>query len=196
MAKIKSFEKYYDEYEKWFEKNNLIFDAELKIAKSLINLEKNGLEVGVGTGVFAEKLGITTGIEPSKEMQKIAQKKGLNIILGIGEKLPFKNESFNFIFINTTICFFDNPQKALQEAYRVIKPKGFIIIGFIDKNSMLGEKYQIKKDKSKFYSEATFFSQEEVNKIVAKVGFVKPISKVVQNTYNSFIFIKSFKENL
>ena len=69
-------------------------------------------------------------------------------------------------------------------------------MSFIDKDSKLGKKYQIKKDKSKFYSEATFFSQEEVNKIVTKVGFEKPISKVVPNTDNSFIFMKSFKENL
>lgn len=99
------------------------------------------MEVGIGSGQFAIPLGVDTGIEPSKEMRKLAQAKGLDAIEGIGEKLPFNNENFNFVFINTTICFFDNPEKALKEAYRVIKKNGFIVIGFIDKDSKLGKKY-------------------------------------------------------
>jgi len=40
------------------------------------------IEIGVGTGKFAEPLGITYGVEPSENMYKIAQKLNINIIKG------------------------------------------------------------------------------------------------------------------
>ena len=195
MAKIKNFEEHYNSYEEWFKKNSLIFEDELNVAKELIGSEVNGLEVGIGSGQFAIPLGISIGIEPSKEMRKLAQAKGLNSVEGIGENLPFNDDKFNFLFINTTICFFDNPLKALKEAYRVIKQDGFIVIGFVDKNSKLGREYQRKKSKSKFYSEAIFFSKDEVLALSKKAGFTNCIYKSVSSTENSFVFIKCFKAN-
>jgi hypothetical protein len=48
-----------------------------------------GVEIGVGTGRFAEPLGIRVVIEPSKAMRRMAQKRGIEVIDGVAESLPF-----------------------------------------------------------------------------------------------------------
>jgi len=89
----------------------------------------------------------------------------------VGENIPFKNGSFDFALIVTTICFFDDPTKALKETARILKPEGTVIIGFIDKESPVGQTYQKKKDENVFYSDANFFSIEEVIELLNQVGF-------------------------
>jgi len=54
---------------------------------------------------------------------------------------------------------------------RVLKKKGRIIVGIIDKNSKIGKIYQDKKVKSKFYRIARFYSTEELIKLLKKYNF-------------------------
>jgi len=55
----------------------------------------------------------------------------------------------------TTICFVDHLAKSFQESYRILKNDGFIVIGFVYKESKLGKQYQLKNEESKFYRNAT-----------------------------------------
>ncbi len=193
MAKIEAFEKHYLEYEEWFEKNYSLYQAELETLKSLVINVSNGLEIGIGTGKFALPLGVKIGVEPSKQMRQIATLKGLEVLAGIAENLPFKDNRFNFATMITTVCFVDNLLKSFQEAFRVIKQNGFLIIGYIDKNSKLGIEYQQRKQKSKFYKSAKFYSTEEIINQLKQVGFSSFEIKAVKDTQESFIFLKSFK---
>ena len=52
-----------------------------------------------------------------------------------------------------------------------MKNEGFIIVGFIDKESDLGKQYQLKRKKSKFYKDATFYSAENVIDFLRKTNF-------------------------
>ena len=129
------------------------------------------MEVGVGSGKFAAPLGIKTGVEPSDKMAKISKSLGIKVIKAIAEALPFEDESFDFVLMVTTICFVDDIKKSFKEIYRVLKKDGFIVVGFVDKDSELGAKYQKNRDKSKFYKEATFFSTSEVLDLLKDAGF-------------------------
>jgi len=71
----------------------------------------------------------------------------------------------------TTVCFVDDIQASFQEAYRVLKPGGYLIIGFIDRESSLGRLYQQHKKKSVFYKIATFYTVAEILLNLEKVGF-------------------------
>lgn len=60
------------------------------------------------------------------------------------------------------LCFLDLPLIALFEAKRVLKPNGTLIIGMIDKDSMLGAHYEATKQENLFYRNAHFYSVKEV----------------------------------
>ncbi len=172
MAKIEPFERFTQRYEEWFEKHRLVYQSELKAVDMLLPENREGcVEIGVGTGRFAAPLGIKYGVEPSKKMAEIARKRGITVYEGVAEDLPFENESFDCVLFVTTVCFVDDSEKALKEAYRVLKKGGYIVIGFIDKKSPLGEYYQSIKDKNPFYREAKFVSTDELVEVMKKIGF-------------------------
>ena len=172
MPKTEPFEKYSDEYDAWFEKNVELYEAELEAIRQLIPpAGAEGMEVGVGSGKFAAPLGIKIGVEPSEKMAIKARGQGIKVYPGVAEQLPFSDGRFDFILMVTTICFVDDVFKSFTEAFRVLKPGGCIIVGFVDRESELGRQYEEKKEKSKFYQDATFFSTQEVLKYLKKAGF-------------------------
>ncbi|RKY31622.1 MAG: SAM-dependent methyltransferase [Candidatus Omnitrophota bacterium] len=168
---MKIFDRYYKKYDAWYDKNEFAYLSELKAIRKVLPKKGKGLEIGVGTGRFAQALGIGSGVDPSKNMIEIAKKRGVNVKLGYGERLPFKNTAFDYVAVIITICFTKNPEKVLKEAYRVLKTKGKIIIGIVDKDSFLGKFYQ--KKKSAFYKEAVFFSVKEIVYLLGSTGFSK-----------------------
>ena len=171
MSRIEPFEKYSKKYEDWFERNEFAYKSEIQAIKELLPQGKNGIEIGVGSGRFAIPLGIKIGVDPSPRMRKIAQQKGIKVIDAVAEDLPFENSQFELVLMVTTICFVDNLNLTFEEAHRVLKSGGYLIVGFIDKGSSIGKLYQHQKKKSKFYKIATFYSVEEVVHHLKKVGF-------------------------
>jgi len=170
MPKTEVFDKYYKDYDNWFFKNELAYKAELNLIRKLIPKGK-GLEIGVGTGKFSVPFGIKDGVEPSDKMAEIAKEKGIRVVKGVAEDLPYDDNSFDFVLLVTTICFIDDPLKTLEEARRVVKSDGHIIIGFVDRESMIGQEYEKYKDQSKFYSPAIFYSSKEIEDYLKNSGF-------------------------
>ncbi|MEJ2627086.1 MAG: class I SAM-dependent methyltransferase [bacterium] len=171
MPRIEPFQKHTARYEQWFQKHRQAYQAELKAVENFLPERKDSLEIGVGTGRFAAPLGITTGLEPSPQMSKVAQKKGITIVEGIAEHLPFKNAVFQSVLIVTTVCFVDDIYQTFKEIFRVLAAGGRCIVGLVDRNSSLGKKYEKHKESSVFYREATFYSVEEIEKIMKDTGF-------------------------
>ncbi len=171
MVKSEPFDEYSRRYEKWFDSHKHVYLSELNAVEEMIPSEAKGMEIGVGSGRFSAPLDIELGIDPSKDMLKLARQKGIEPVLGQGENLPFRDNSLDFVLIVTTICFFDEPKTAIEEASRVLKEEGDIIIGFIDKDSPVGEIYQQKKEENVFYKNAEFFNVEEVLQILERSGF-------------------------
>jgi ubiquinone/menaquinone biosynthesis C-methylase UbiE len=184
MPKIEPFEEYPKRYEDWFRKNKFAYESELLAMKELIPANGEGIEIGVGSGKFAGPLGIKLGVEPSQKMRKIAEKKGIKVMDGVAEKLPFDDRQFAFALMVTTICFLDDLETAFKEAYRVLKPDGCFIIGFVDKLSPLGRLYQQHKTKNVFYKIANFYSVDEVVSYLRKAGF------------ENFAFVQTIFHNL
>ncbi len=171
MVNFEPFENFSQKYDEWFDKNSSVYESELQAVKELLPPSDNSIEVGVGSGRFAVPLGIKLGLDPSKKMGKIAEKRGINFIEGVAESLPFPDLQFDFILMVTTICFLDDVEKAFKEAYRVLKPKGYLVIGFIDAESPMGKLYEKHKNESTFYKNATFYSVKEVVSYMKKARF-------------------------
>lgn len=212
MPKTKPFEKFYDDYDEWFERNNFVYLSELEAIKSLLPkdfYDFRSVEIGVGTGRFALPLGIKLGVEPSPKMREIAKSRGIDVIDAYAENLPFRNEIFDLVLMVTTICFLDDVNKALREVYRVLKQFGIFVVGFIDRNSPIGRIYQERRESHRFYSVATFYSTDELLKLLSGAGFrdfdivqtiFKPLNDIssiepVKKGYGegSFVVIKAVK---
>lgn len=100
---------------------------------------------------------------------------------GVAEELPFDDSQFDFVLMVTTVCFVDDINKALMEAHRVLSHGGFLIIGFVDRSSMVGQTYLSHQSENVFYKDATFFSVGELVDIMDQTGFV-------DLTFNQTIF--------
>jgi len=163
------FDKYYKKYDAWYEKNKFAYLSEIRALKKAVPKKGEGLEIGVGTGRFALGLGIKYGVDPSLNMLKISRKRGIDVRRAQGERLPFDSLIFDYVAIIITLCFVKDPVKVLIEAKRVLKKRGTVIIGIIDKDSSLGRFYQEKK--SLFYRQAHFFGVKEVTNLLKMSGF-------------------------
>jgi SAM-dependent methyltransferase len=192
MAKTAPFDNYLAEYEHWFDDNYSVFLSELEAIRKVVPARSGGVEIGIGSGIFALPLGINEGCDPSASMRKKAVGRGLNVIDSIAENLPYTTESFDYALMVTTICFVDNPLQSIREVYRILKPDGIFIIGFVDKDSPVGKEYIKNKEKSLFYKDAVFFSTEEIYKLLIAGGFT--IGQTYQTVFGKLNDIKEIQQ--
>jgi ubiquinone/menaquinone biosynthesis C-methylase UbiE len=159
------------EYDEWFESHEWVYQSEVEAIRRFIPKTGEGIEIGVGTGRFSIPFGIKVGVEPTRAMAEIARKRGTNVYEAKAEHLPFQDNSFDFALMVTALCFLKNPLKALQEIRRILKPAGKIIIGMLDEDSPPGNLYEEKRNKSKFYRDARFYSAKQVLDWLKKLAF-------------------------
>ena len=109
--------------------------------RSLVNmmnpsLGKSLIDVACGTGDIGklyldntDKNNKITCVDPNKGMvrqgkEKLSNYKNINWVISPAEKLPFENNKFDFYTISFGLRNTKNLNKALSEAYRVLKPGG------------------------------------------------------------------------
>jgi SAM-dependent methyltransferase len=168
---ISPFEGHHERYETWFVKHEAAYISELLALRAFVPWQGQGIEIGVGTGRFAAPLGVRTGVDPSPTMLAHAAERGVRVVKGVAEKLPFASGGFDHALVVTTICFVDSAAGMLAEAHRVLKPDGRLVIGFIDRTSAMGREYLAHQAENVFYREATFYSADEVACLLHDSGF-------------------------
>jgi SAM-dependent methyltransferase len=171
MARTEPFDSYPDVYEAWFEKHRWVYLSEVEAIRRLLPATGRGIEIGIGTGRFALPLGIVEGVEPSRAMREYATRLGLRVTGGVAEDLPFVARSFDSALMVTTICFVDDVERSFREVGRILKPGRAFVIGMVDANSSLGERYRRMKSLNRFYRVATFYSTDEVVALMARTGY-------------------------
>ncbi|MBN1430812.1 MAG: class I SAM-dependent methyltransferase [Anaerolineae bacterium] len=159
------------EYDAWFDANLLVYQAEMETVRALLPSNGVGIEVGVGTGRFAEPLGVKIGLEPARRMARMAQDRGIDVCQGVGESLPFPSEQFDFVLLITVDCFVCDLAPLLGEARRIIRPEGSLILGAVDRASPIGRMYEANKHTDTFYREAYLRSADEIVTSVLAAGF-------------------------
>jgi SAM-dependent methyltransferase len=171
VPRIAPFEGHHRRYEAWFEQHEAAYVSELLALRPFVPWTGRGIEIGVGSGRFAAPLGVEFGVDPSGAMLAYAAARGIAVVQGVAETLPFAAGSFDYALVVTTICFVDSPARMLAEARRVLKPGGRLVLGFIDRQSALGQFYVAHQAESVFYRDATFYSADEVGRLLHETGF-------------------------
>ena len=195
MAITEPFDKYSDEYEKWFKENKYVYESELEAVRHFIPESKKGIEIGIGTGRFALPFGIKVGVEPSLMMRRFAVNQGLKVYESTAEKLPFADKSYDYALMVTTICFVDDVEKSFSEVRRILKLEGSFIVGFVDRESPLGKLYEKMKEQNHFYRYATFYAADEVIKLLNSNKFTNV--EIIQTVFGELSIIhkvQNFKE--
>jgi len=169
------FDRLADHYDAWFdsERGAALFRAEVECIERLMPVDRSGwVEVGVGSGRFAQALGIPEGVDPSRPLLAMAAARGIKTVEGIAEKLPYDDKSLHGILLVVTLCFLDDPDRAMQECARVLQPRGLLLVGLVPADSAWGQDYMRKgKDGHPFYSIARFYTSSQALDIAGAAGF-------------------------
>ena len=133
------FNKVYDKYD--LMNDFMSFGIHRLWKKNLMNWmnptkDKMYLDVACGTGDlgelflnYTEKNGVITSSDSNEKMiekgkKRLCKYKNIKWVVAEAEKLPFKNNSYDFYTISFGLRNTKNLDRSLSEAYRVLKPGG------------------------------------------------------------------------
>lgn len=149
----KMFDGYADKYDQWFLTNNRVFESELKLLHACLNpLKKDKiLSVGCGSGLFESALKreydiiVEYGLEPSTDMSKIAEKRGVKVEIGDAETTLLKAEEYDVIYLNGCSTYIADLSSAYRNCYNALKKGGSLILLDVPVESAYGILYSFAK---------------------------------------------------
>ncbi|MDO4728991.1 MAG: class I SAM-dependent methyltransferase [Bacteroidota bacterium] len=168
--------------EKGIEIGNMMYQTNFSMTKhamDFLDISTNSkiLELGHGNAKHLEYLFQNQtdccyyGLEMSELMyqqaientQLLSSDKFIHFQLYNGKNIPFKDRYFDAIFTVNTLYFWQNPVDFIQELYRVLKPKGRLIITFIQEESFVNLPF------TKFGFQP--YNNESIQKLIGKSHF-------------------------
>ena len=145
------------------------------LTKNLKTLKpKKILEAGCGTGrillPLTKKGFKIEGFDLSKNMLSILNKKNPSIKTKIGdiEKIPYKNETFDFVYSITVLIHLPKIEKAISELYRVTKKDGILIFDLSNKDSIWTKLSVLIQPNKK---RTILYSRKDIKKILKKYNY-------------------------
>ena len=111
----------------------VIHRAIIEKARSLSPQPLTALDIGCGNGAFTR---LVSGSLPGTavtavdiDVSRVTDAGGIAFVKGSAENLPFSSEAFDVIIAAQTLHHWNDKQRGICEAYRVLKKGGSIIIG-------------------------------------------------------------------
>ncbi|RDV82863.1 class I SAM-dependent methyltransferase [Ammonifex thiophilus] len=172
------FDAYARHYDDWYStpRGRLAWELEWRCLQKLLSLRpgEKVLDAGCGTGIVSRALAAdgaeVTGIDISPAMLAVAREKsaGTDITYLEGDitSLPFPDASYDAVVCFTTLEFVAEPERALEEMWRVLKPGGRLIVGVLNRQSSWARR---RKGKG-IFAYAHFYSAEELERLIRKLN--------------------------
>lgn len=146
------------------------------------------LDIGCGDGSFTEMAarlaGCAVGMDRSAEMlQAGAERLGhlchVEWVLGDATALPFTNSRFDVVLAITVLGMVAEPRTVVEEAFRVLKPGGRLVIGELNPWSTWAAKRRLMGffSSQSMWSQVRFFSRGDLQKLFLSAGFCDVISE-------------------
>ena len=152
------------------------FRSELMGLEALLPHSGLGVDIGAGTGIFADHLSAAERdivcLDPSPGMLRKAEKRGLPSILATVESLPIKIGSLDFAYMVAVIEFLKDPVEALRSISVILKEDAPLVILLINRESTWGERYLKQAEKGDLiFSHARLYTEGEASSLVEKAGY-------------------------
>ncbi len=139
------------------------------------------LDIGCGDGTYsiaACKRGARAiGVDLSAAMLEAARQRVVDCkpdiawCVASAEELPFDSETFDVVIAVTTLCFVKNPQRTVQEAARVLKSGGSLIIGELGRYSLWAISRRVRGWLgSSTWSGVHFWTFQGLRRLIAQAG--------------------------
>jgi ubiquinone/menaquinone biosynthesis C-methylase UbiE len=170
-------------YETWFTSplGRFVNHQELEALARVLPGVRQGdcIDIGAGTGHIAawlaERGHQITAIEPSPAMRREGVRRSagrpINWCAARAEDLPFADDSFDCAFLFTSLEFVRHPAQALSEAFRVVRPEGQVVVGFLHALSPWVALYRYQADHGAApWWAATFFTGEEIERWIGQTA--------------------------
>ena len=184
MAEI--FDDWGEKYDLWFETpmGRLIKGYESKLILRMLAPGPGDviLDAGCGTGIFTADILDTgarvVGLELVLEMLRRAVTKcpdrTLQSVIGDMQRLPFADASFHKAISITAIEFIRDARIAVEELFRVTKPRGFIVVATLNALSPWAQRRQEAAKKGHpLFRHTIFRSPDEMKGLSPVEGIVK-----------------------
>ena len=175
---IRAFNIVANSYDEWYKhpQGRQVFNAELGAMETMVPATGIGLELGAGTGIFAEHLSneerMIICLDPSKDMLSKARSRDMLSVLGVGDLLPFRVGILDFTYLITVLEFLENPEGVFEEAKRTAKQDSYLVILFINSESVWGDFYrEIGSKGDPVFQHAQLFTLKQVIELLGKSGY-------------------------
>lgn len=165
-------------YNQFYEslKGKQVDEIEKAIVRQLIHSmvgRGNMLELGCGTGhwtkFFCKEGFHVTAIDLSEAMLLEAQKKNIRCATFLrtdAANLPFDDNSFSVLASITMLEFVEDVNKIFNEIDRVLKPGGYLLVGWLNALSELGK----NKNSDEIYRHARLYTPVEIRQLLSRFG--------------------------
>jgi SAM-dependent methyltransferase len=165
-------------YDDWYRhpQGAKVLKAELDAVERLIPSCGLGLEIGAGTGVFAQSLAsqdrAIVCLDPSLEMISRAAGRGLPSVAAVGDQLPFRDGTLDFIYMVAVLEFLGNPVAVFREVRAAAKAGSPITVMFINPESAWGRFYgEIGSKGDPVFRHARLRSLGETKALLREAGY-------------------------
>lgn len=168
-------------YDRWFDRawGRYSSRVETRSLRRAVGPVAGGsvVDVGCGTGRFAEPLGhqagMLIGLDPDRAMLTIARTRlAVPPVVGDALALPFRDASFDVVVAITVLEFVTDPAAAVAELARVARPGGRLVIGALNTHSPWGLVHH-REFTARPWDAACFLSRHELRHLGAPYGVTR-----------------------
>jgi ubiquinone/menaquinone biosynthesis C-methylase UbiE len=191
-------------YDNRAKKSYKAYQRVIELIKNEVKKDMSFLDIGTGTGEIPLALSLHVkkieGIDYSPEMITIAKKKieqkmikNINFSVQDSANLNFSNNSFDIVLISNLLHIIPAPEKVIEEAKRLIKKDGIIILAnYLHDENILSHLISFIM-KKKGHPIAIKYNSETFSKFIEACS-LKIIYKEKIPNLMPFLYIKAIKK--